>query len=60
MGLSRLLLALTLCDETGKRQFESADELKDVDSVAIDRLVKVALRMNGLTKEAQDALEKKA
>ena len=59
VGLSLLLLSLTICDETGKRQFENTDELNAVDSVAITRLTHRALELNGLTKEAREALEKK-
>lgn len=59
VGLRLALLALTVCDEEGTRVFESAKELETLDTVAIDRLCKVALRLNALTKEAQEELEKK-
>ena len=59
VGLGRLLVSLTLCDETGKRLFATAAEIGEMDAAAISRIVAAAVRMSGLTKEFREELEKK-
>ncbi len=55
-----ILLALTLCDENGDRIFKESSELKDLDSVIMDRIALQALKVNKLTKEEDADLEKKS
>jgi predicted aspartyl protease len=54
-----LILALTLCDENGARLFENPDELKALDHTVIDRLALKAMEINGFTRAAREAVEKK-
>lgn len=58
MSNQRLLVALTLCDADGKRLFETADEIKGIDGVLIERLSSLAMDMNVLSRKAQENAEK--
>lgn len=58
-SLDRLLVVLTLCDASGVRQFDNPDELKDADSLVLERLCKRAMYINGLTDEAREDIKKK-
>ena len=57
--LMRLLLSFCLCDEKGVRLFTDPDELRDIDAAAVEVLALKAWEINGFTKEARVALEKK-
>ena len=60
LKLQILLLSLCLCNEVGTRLFETGvAEVGNIDGTLLDVLGKEALTFNLLTKESQDALEKK-
>jgi hypothetical protein len=57
-GYDRALVAMTLCDEKGTRQFDTADELKDLDAGVIFKIAKASAKLNGLDKASQDEIAK--
>ena len=59
VGLAPLLTSLTLCDEKGELIFKNDKEAGEMDARAITRIVHAARKINGLTKEFRDELEKK-
>lgn len=54
------LAALVLGDEGGNRLFadDDAGQLGDLPAAALDRVLDVARKVNGMTKEAQEEAEK--
>ena len=54
------LLALTLVDETGKRLFtiDDVEALRAKSAKVLDRLTRIALRVNGMSDEAQEEATK--
>jgi hypothetical protein len=59
---SVLLLAMTLCDDKGELLFTAADleALRKKSIAATMRLLRVARRLNGLSKEDLEAVQKKS
>jgi hypothetical protein len=59
-GTRGLMLALTLCDQSGKLLFreQDADELGGLPAAAADRLFEKALAMNGMDRQADEELAK--
>jgi hypothetical protein len=57
--LQPLLLSICLCDASGKKLFDKPEEVQSLDSVVLDRLATLALKINALTQEAKVELEKK-
>ena len=53
------LVAMTLCDETGRRLFEETQlaELGTKSSKALDRVIAAAQRINAVTDEEIEILE---
>ena len=54
------LLALTLVDEEGKRLFsiDDVEALRAKSATVLDRLAQIALRVNGMSAEAQEEAAK--
>lgn len=54
------LAVLTLCDKDGKPQFDDGDiaALSDKSSVALDRIMTTALRVNAMTNGEFEEMEK--
>lgn len=54
------LLALTLVDETGRRLFtiDDVEALRAKSARVLDRLTRIALRVNGMSDEAQEEATK--
>lgn len=54
------LAAISICDETGKRLFADADtsKLAEKSGVALDRIYEAAARLNGLSSEEVERIEK--
>ena len=54
------LLALTLVDEEGKRLFsiDDVEALRAKSATVLDRLARIALRVNGMSEEAQEEAAK--
>lgn len=59
LPLQPLLLSLCICDEDGKRVFDTPAEVQEMDGTVLDRLAIEAIRINGFSKEAREAIEKK-
>lgn len=54
------LAAICLCDDTGKRLFTNADTVKlaEKSGAALDRIYEAAVRLNGLSGEEVERIEK--
>ena len=54
------LAAICICDETGKRLFTNADTVKlsEKSGAALDRVYEAAVRLNGLSGEEVERIEK--
>ena len=57
-GNRAALVALTACDETGKKIFECVEETHGVNTTVLERLATVALKLNGMTPAAREEYEK--
>lgn len=52
------MVALCLCDETGKRLFERPDDVKDMDGGAIRNIADFAMQVNALSREGKEQARK--
>lgn len=61
LSVSASLLVRTLCQQDGKRHFEDGDEslVLDIDADDFAALANTALLLNGIGKEANEAIKKK-
>lgn len=59
LKLQPIILMLTLCDENGEKLFDNIDDIRALDNIVIDRLANMSADLSGLTKAAQEAIEKK-
>jgi len=57
-GARACLVAMTVCDETGKRIFAEANDTAQINSVCLERLAMVSMKINGLTKSQRENYEK--
>ena len=60
VGSRGLFAALTICDENGNRLFadQDAHALGKKNAAALDRILEVGFRLNAMTEEAIEELEK--
>ncbi len=60
VGIRGLFAALVVCDEKGDRVFSDADQfaLGKKSAAALDRILDVGLRLNGMKEEAVAEMEK--
>lgn len=60
IGIRGLFAALVICDEKGERIFADTDQyaLGKKSAAALDRILDVGLRLNGMKEEAVKDLEK--
>lgn len=60
VGYRAMFCGMCVCDEKGQRIFSDTDihQLGQKSSIALDRIVTVGMRLNGLTGESVDELEK--
>lgn len=60
VGYRAYLVAMLACDDDGKDLFDAADipALEEKSAAAMTRVVKVAMRINGMTEESIEDAEK--